>query len=351
MCARRVASNVVVVIARRGTRTSIGVSFLPFRPSRLDVSVVRATTTRTTTTMVMNDDTETERPTMTTRNPREARAMGAPKTIVSGIETCARAYVDESARRRRLGEAYARAKRASASTPSVRCAMTLVAQLVEACDGRREIIARVCGRLGRRGRMCASTLEAFAECNEWTAVELSGATTVDGQPCDVAAAIGATKRALARVEREESRKLRRILEGRMLEPDTESPPRNAGTTAVAPQENARVEEEALTRIRAPDDDCIIIDDAEDNDDDDDYDDELVIPTTTRELEESPTPTIMTQPVSDDDSGDDAKLLRNSLTSPRTKNVAEILMEMDLPRRERFQSISVTPSPEDDAPPS
>ena len=137
----------------------------------------------------------------------------------------------------------------------------------------------------------------------------------------------------------------------MLEPDTESPPRNAGTTAVAPQENARMEEEALTRIRAPDDDCIIIDDAEDNDDDDDYDDELVIPTTTRELEESPTPTIMTQPVSDDDSGDDAKLLRNSLTSPRTKNVAEILMEMDLPRRKRFQSISVTPSPEDDAPPS
>lgn len=138
---------------------------------------------------------------------------------------------------------------------------------------------------------------------------------------------------------------------------TMSPPNMVETTTgvtlqdVKEKEaNARADEDAQTRIRAPDDDCIIIDDVEDNDDeDDDYDDELVIPTTTCEREESPTPTIMTQPLSDDDSGDDAELLRNSLVSPRTKNVVEILMEMDLPRRERFQSISVTPSPEDDAP--
>ena len=330
----------------------------------------------------MGDDEETEteppetavdaEPMMRTRNPREARALVRPKRIVVGIEECARAYCDESARRIRLGDAYAAVKRASTSTPSVRCAMTLLAQLIEACDGRRGIIARACGKLGRHGRACAATLEAFAECNEWTAVELSGATTVDGQPCDTAAAIGATKRALAAMEREESRKLRRIVEGRMLERESESPPTmtappptrmddaDGKTTTTGTlhdvkekEENARVDVDAQTRIRAPDDDCIIIDDVDDNDDEeDDYDDELVIPTSTCEREESPTPTIMTQPVSDDDSGDDAELLRrNSLVSPRTKNVVEILMEMDLPRRERFQSISVTPSPEDDAPPS
>lgn len=323
-------------------------------------------------------------PMMRTRNPREAHAMGRPKRIVAGIEECARAYCDESARRMRLGKAYARVKRASTSTPSARCAMTLCAQLIEACDVRRGMIARACGKLGRHGRACAATLEAFAECNEWTAVELSGATTVDGRSCDAAAAIGATKRALAAMEREESRKLRRIVEGRMLERESESPPMTTTPTTAPPpptrmddadgktttsppnmvetttgvtlqdvkekEANARADEDAQTRIRAPDDDCIIIDDVEDNDDeDDDYDDELVIPTTTCEREESPTPTIMTQPLSDDDSGDDAELLRNSLVSPRTKNVVEILMEMDLPRRERFQSISVTPSPEDDAP--
>lgn len=139
---------------------------------------------------------------------------------------------------------------------------------------------------------------------------------------------------------------------------TTSPPNMVETTPTTAtlqdvkekEANARADEDAQTRIRAPDYDCIIIDDVEDNDDeDDDYDDELVIPTTTCEREESPTPTIMTQPLSDDDSGDDAELLRNSLVSPRTKNVVEILMEMDLPRRERFQSVSVTPSPEDDAP--
>lgn len=322
-------------------------------------------------------------PMMRTRNPREMYAMGRPKRIVAGIEECARAYCDESVRRMRLGKAYARVKRASTSTPSARCAMTLCAQLIEACDVRRGMLARACGKLGRHGRACAATLEAFAECNEWTAVELSGATTVDGRSCDAAAAIGATKRALAAMEREESRKLRRIVEGRMLERESESPPmttpappptsrmddadmettplpnmaETTTTTTTATlqdvkekEANARADEDAQTRIRAPDDDCIIIDDVEDNDDeDDDYDDELVIPTTTCEREESPTPTIMTQPLSDDDSGDDAELLRNSLVSPRTKNVVEILMEMDLPRRERFKSISVTPSPEDDAP--
>lgn len=292
--------------------------------------------------------------------------MGGPKRIATGIEACARGYCEETTRRMRLGEARDAVKRASASTPGARCAMTLCAQLVEACDGRRETLARACGALGRRGRACAATLEAFAECNEWMAVELSGAAvvgTVDGRSCDAAAAIGATKRALAATEREESRKLRRIVEGRMLERESESPPITTPppnmvekTMTVTLRDvnekeaNARADEDAQTRIRAPDDDCIIIDDVEDNDDeDDDYDDEFVIPTTTCEREESPTPTIMTQPVSDDDSGDDAELLRNSLVSPRTKNVVEILMEMDLPRRERFQSISVTPSPEDDAP--
>ena len=346
----------------------------------------RATTTTTREKTPETEPRETaldEGPMMRTRNPRETHALGRPKRIAAGIEECARAYCDESVRRIRLGDAYARVKRASTSTPSVRCAMTLCTQLIEACDGRRGIIARACGKLGRHGRACASTLEAFAECNEWTAVELSGATTADGQPCDTAAAIGATKRALAAMEREESRKLRRIVEGRMLERESESPPTitvppptrmddadgkttkpvtpppNVETTTTGTlrdvkekEENARADMDAQTRIRAPDDDCIIIDDVEDDDvEDDDYDDELVIPTTTRECEESPTPTIMTQPLSDDDSGDDAELLRNSLVSPRTKNVVEILMEMDLPRRERFQSISVTPSPEDDAPPS
>jgi hypothetical protein len=126
-------------------------------------------------------------PMIRTRNPREAHAMGRPKRIVAGIEECARAYCDESARRMRLGKAYARVKRASTSTPSARCAMTLCAQLIEACDVRRGMIARACGKLGRHGRACAATLEAFAECNEWTAVELSGATTVDGRSCDAAA--------------------------------------------------------------------------------------------------------------------------------------------------------------------
>jgi len=349
----------------------------------------RATTTTTTTeeTPEMEPPPETAvdaEPMMRTRNPRETHALGRPKRIAAGIEECARAYCDESVRRMRLGKAYAAVKRASTSTPSVRCAMTLCAQLIEACDGRRGMLARACGKLGRHGRACAATLEAFAECNEWTAVELSGATTVDGQTCDTAAAIGATKRALAAMEREESRKLRRIVEGRMLERESESPstmtappptrmdnadgkttkpvtppPNTVETTTTGTlhdvkekEENARVDVDAQTRIRAPDDDCIIIDDVDDNDEEeDDYDDELVIPTSTCEREESPTPTIMTQPVSDDDSGDDAELLRNSLVSPRTKNVVEILMEMDLPRRERFQSISVTPSPEDDAPPS
>lgn len=348
----------------------------------------RRATTEETPEAPPETTTVDEGPMMRTRNPREVHAMGQPKRIAAGIEECARAYCDESARRARLEDAFARVKRASTSTPSARCAMTLCAQLIEACDGRRGMIARACGKLGRHGRICAATLEAFAECNEWTAVELSGATTVDGRSCDTAAAIGATKRALAAMEREESRKLRRIVEGRMLERESESPqtttapapptrmddadvkttkpvtpPPNMETTTAATlqnvatlqekEANARVDEDARARIRAPDDDCIIIDDVEDNDEDDedDYDDELVIPTTTCEREESPTPTIMTQPVSDDDSGDDAELLRNSLVSPRTKNVVEILMEMDLPRRERFQSISVTPSPEDDAPQS
>ena len=148
--------------------------------------------------------------------------------------------------------------------------------------------------LVRRARRRARRLRDFAETNAWTARELESTGSGD------VGALAAVKRRLAMRERALARALVRAVDGKGEEEglgsESESKPRTRAETRSS---------------------------SSSSDDDDDEEEELMM-TMDGPMRASPTPTIATQPLSDEDSDRGG----GAFTSPRTKNVVEILMEMD-----------------------
>ena len=151
--------------------------------------------------------------------------------------------------------------------------------------------------LVRRARRRARRLRDFAETNAWTARELESMGGGD------VGALAAVKRRLAMRERALARALVRAVDGKGEEEE---------------EEGLGSESESKPRTRAE-----TRSSSSSSDDDDDEEEELMM-TMDGPMRASPTPTIATQPLSDEDSDRGG----GAFTSPRTKNVVEILMEMD-----------------------
>lgn len=167
--------------------------------------------------------------------------------------------------------------------------------------------------LVRRARRRARRLRDFAETNAWTARELESTGGGDAE------ALAAVKRRLAMRERALACALVRAVDGKG---DKEEAEEAEGSDSES--ESAR-----RTRAVAPSPTCAP---SSSSSDDDDEEEELMM-TMDGPMRTSPTPTIATQPLSDEDSDRGG----GAFTSPRTKNVVEILMEMD----HRHASIGTT----------
>ena len=156
--------------------------------------------------------------------------------------------------------------------------------------------------LVRRARRRARRLRDFAETNAWTARELESTGSGD------VGALAAVKRRLAMRERALARALVRAVDGKGEEEEEEE--EGSGS-------------ESKPRTRAETRSTTYASSSSSSDDDDDEEEELMM-TMDGPMRASPTPTIATQPLSDEDSDRGG----GAFTSPRTKNVVEILMEMD-----------------------
>jgi len=156
----------------------------------------------------------------------------------------------------------------------------------------------------RRARRRARRLRDFAETNAWTARELESTGGGD------VGALAAVKRRLAMRERALARALVRAVDGKGEEEEEEE------------EEGSGSESESKSRTRAETRSPTYASSSS-SDDDDDEEEELMM-TMDGPMRASPTPTIATQPLSDEDSDRGG----GAFTSPRTKNVVEILMEMD-----------------------
>ena len=154
----------------------------------------------------------------------------------------------------------------------------------------------------RRARRRARRLRDFAETNAWTARELESMGGGD------VGALAAVKRRLAMRERALARALVRAVDGKGEEEEEEE--EGSGS-------------ESKPRTRAETRSTTYASSSSSSDDDDDEEEELMM-TMDGPMRASPTPTIATQPLSDEDSDRGG----GAFTSPRTKNVVEILMEMD-----------------------
>ena len=150
--------------------------------------------------------------------------------------------------------------------------------------------------LVRRARRRARRFRDFAETNAWTARELESTGSGD------VGALAAVKRRLAMRERALARALVRAVDGKGEEEEEEG---------LGSESESKPRTRAETRSSSS------------SDDDDDEEEELMM-TMDGPMRASPTPTIATQPLS----GEDSDRGGGAFTSPRTKNVVEILMEMD-----------------------
>ena len=157
--------------------------------------------------------------------------------------------------------------------------------------------------LVRRARRRARGLRDFAETNAWTATELESTGSGD------VGALAAVKRRLAMRERALARALVRAVDGKGEEEEEEE---GSGSES---KPRTRAETRSTTYASSSS--------SSSSDDDDDEEEELMM-TMDGPMRASPTPTIATQPLSDEDSDRGG----GAFTSPRTKNVVEILMEMD-----------------------
>ena len=161
--------------------------------------------------------------------------------------------------------------------------------------------------LVRRARRRARRLRDFAETNAWTARELESTGGGD------VGALAAVKRRLAMRERALARVLVRAVDGKGEEEEEEEEGSGSGSGSES-ESKPRTRAETRSPTYAS---------SSSSDDDDDEEEELMM-TMDGPMRASPTPTIATQPLSDEDSDRGG----GAFTSPRTKNVVEILMEMD-----------------------
>ena len=233
-----------------------------------------------------------------TRNPSERTALLAPSALARALDRRIRAIVEDSSTRTRLVAARRRCRiLARRARPDARALVVLLSQSIESCDRRRRGGIRAVEGLVRRARRRARRLRDFAETNAWTARELESTGSGD------VGALAAVKRRLAMRERALARALVRAVDGKGEEEE---------------EEGLGSESESKPRTRAE-----TRSSSSSSDDDDDEEEELMM-TMDGPMRASPTPTIATQPLSDEDSDRGG----GAFTSPRTKNVVEILMEMD-----------------------
>ncbi len=233
-----------------------------------------------------------------TRNPSERTALLAPSALARALDRRIRAILEDSSTRARLVAARRRCRiLARRARPDARALVVLLSQSIESCDRRRRGGIRAVEGLVRRARRRARRLRDFAETNAWTARELESTGSGD------VGALAAVKRRLAMRERALARALVRAVDGKGEEEE---------------EEGLGSESESKPRTRAE-----TRSSSSSSDDDDDEEEELMM-TMDGPMRASPTPTIATQPLS----GEDSDRGGGAFTSPRTKNVVEILMEMD-----------------------
>ena len=233
-----------------------------------------------------------------TRNPSERTALLAPSALARALDRTIDAILEDSSTRTRLVAARRRCRiLARRARPDARALVVLLSQSIESCDRRRRGGIRAVEGLVRRARRRARRLRDFAETNAWTARELESTGSGD------VGALAAVKRRLAMRERALARALVRAVDGKGEEEE---------------EEGLGSESESKPRTRAE-----TRSSSSSSDDDDDEEEELMM-TMDGPMRASPTPTIATQPLS----GEDSDRGGGAFTSPRTKNVVEILMEMD-----------------------
>ena len=240
-----------------------------------------------------------------TRNPSERTALLAPSALARALDRRIRAIVEDSSTRARLVAARRRCRiLARRARPDARALVVLLSQSIESCDRRRRGGIRAVEGLVRRARRRARRLRDFAETNAWTARELESTGSGD------VGALAAVKRRLAMRERALARALVRAVDGKGEEEEEE-------------EEGSGSESKPRTRAETRSTTYASSSSSSSSDDDDDEEEELMM-TMDGPMRASPTPTIATQPLSDEDSDRGG----GAFTSPRTKNVVEILMEMD-----------------------
>ena len=242
-----------------------------------------------------------------TRNPSERTALLAPSALARALDRRIDAILEDSSTRTRLVGARRRCRiLARRARPDARALVVLLSQSIESCDRRRRGGVRAVEGLVRRARRRARRLRDFAETNAWTARELESMGGGD------VGALAAVKRRLAMRERALARALVRAVDGKGEEEEEEE--EGSGSES---------ESESKPGPRAVARSTTYASSSSSSDDDDDEEEELMM-TMDGPMRASPTPTIATQPLSDEDSDRGG----GAFTSPRTKNVVEILMEMD-----------------------
>jgi len=240
-----------------------------------------------------------------TRNPSERTALLAPSALARALDRRIDAILEDSSTRTRLVGARRRCRiLARRARPDARALVVLLSQSIESCDRRRRGGVRAVEGLVRRARRRARRLRDFAETNAWTARELESMGGGD------VGALAAVKRRLAMRERALARALVRAVDGKGEEEEEE-------------EEGSGSESKPRTRAETRSTTYASSSSSSSSDDDDDEEEELMM-TMDGPMRASPTPTIATQPLSDEDSDRGG----GAFTSPRTKNVVEILMEMD-----------------------
>ena len=242
-----------------------------------------------------------------TRNPSERTALLAPSALARALDRRIDAILEDSSTRTRLVGARRRCRiLARRARPDARALVVLLSQSIESCDRRRRGGVRAVEGLVRRARRRARRLRDFAETNAWTARELESMGGGD------VGALAAVKRRLAMRERALARALVRAVDGKGEEEEEEE--EGSGSES---------ESESKPGPRAVARSTTYASSSSSSDDDDDEEEELMM-TMDGPMRASPTPTIATHPLSDEDSDRGG----GAFTSPRTKNVVEILMEMD-----------------------
>ena len=246
-----------------------------------------------------------------TRNPSERTALLAPSALARALDRRIDAILEDSSTRTRLVGARRRCRiLARRARPDARALVVLLSQSIESCDRRRRGGLRAVEGLVRRARRRARRLRDFAETNAWTARELESMGGGD------VGALAAVKRRLAMRERALARALVRAVDGKGEEGEAEEEEGGSGSGSGS-------ESESKPGPRAVARSTTYASSSSSSDDDDDEEEELMM-TMDGPMRASPTPTIATQPLSDEDSDRGG----GAFTSPRTKNVVEILMEMD-----------------------